>query len=768
MARRFVTALRSAVVGALVTTALVPGAAADLPPVGTITRSYTRPGANRPAVVAGVLSGPGDGSPVLQARFWLSSTPDIIDGVAPTTLRLDRVRFRKRGAIVRFQQGHAGLDVIGGTVVVRLDEDGRVRWAASGTTPIPASFSTEPLIGATDAVTALGGIARTSPWTRLVILGDPIGDHPRLAWEVDLGRDLMNLQALRGYVDAKTGAVLLRQDDARHAAQHLARVFPENPVVTPLTQVEPLEDLPVGATRLAGPRVVTASCIDLRQCEEFQLDTDSRRYHFCTPSSLAHPGADDTFLHIFRPSSDTNALDPFAEVQLYWHLTEAWDAFRGWAEDEDFMIGDRPISALANFRLPESVDGAECTAEDAPATSQLGPYDGAVYLPPDGDEEPWLVFGQGTIVDTAYDGDLVTHELAHAVIGLLSPLGLAARDPFGLDPTPAALHEGYADYFAAARAGDAEIAEYAGGGLGSTRASGALRSALNDLGCPSDLDGNAHHDGQMWLGALWTLRQSRPPGERQLVDASVFAAMESLGELDTLAVAQTLTIAELELAMGDDVAALAAAIFHARGLDGCASRTVSLDLDEVRPIVEIAGAPPGGVAPAPVQFLIQLPFNTDEIRIDFAESDIRVVPGEPALPELSLLLKRGSEPIYWSWPEGALTNDAIDSGAVFPNPITGPGSGRVTGWFPAGLYRLQLVNLSRATTVLHSVRFSAVESAGPSDDAGIPSDAGADAALPGVDHPGDCNCRAGATPSTPPAGAIGLLGLALLLVRRRG
>jgi hypothetical protein len=49
-----------------------------------------------------------------------------------------------------------------------------------------------------------------------------------------------------------------------------------------------------------------------------------------------------------------------------------------------------------------------------------------------------MAFGQGTVVDYAYDGDVVFHELGHAVKFGATPLShVPVRDAYAVDPSPA-------------------------------------------------------------------------------------------------------------------------------------------------------------------------------------------------------------------------------------------------------------------------------------------------------------------------------------------
>ena len=106
---------------------------------------------------------------------------------------------------------------------------------------------------------------------------------------------------------------------------------------------------------------------------------------------------------------------------------------------------------MANFRDLEP-DGL----------SPYSPLDNAYWTGEcDPEDGPTMLFGQGTDVDFAYDGDVIYHELGHGMVAHLTPAGLnqpAMRDD-GYLRDARALNEGFADYFAIMVTDDPYLAE---------------------------------------------------------------------------------------------------------------------------------------------------------------------------------------------------------------------------------------------------------------------------------------------------------------------
>lgn len=775
---------------ALALAALATAPAHANPPVvaggasATVSVRYVEtvePGTTWVRVLGGVLSAPSTKPAADVARAYLATRPEPLRGVSPAAFEIERVRaIPSGGALVKFRQMERGLDVIGGTVAVRVDAQGRVRWISSSAAPMAGHLVAQPAVDAAAALGAvLAGPARhygqpaldPASHTRLVVYA--VGRlTPRLAWMVALPRNVAMMETLRAYVDAQTGQVLYAENLVRTAKQ--ANVFEWNPVTTPAESLATL-DLPDMASMLEGPDMVVKNCIDNKNCTPFMTPFGTLDVHFCDIVPVATADGDGDFLHYTFPGH-TTPEDEFSEVQMYYHTTKAYSFFRSLGFTS---LAARPMTAVVNLRVPPLDASAICvgSTNDGP----LNPIDNAAFMPqgslggsfPPGD---WIVFGQGTKADFAYDGDVVYHEFTHAVMGTVTPeLPFAIADAYGLDPTPGGMHEGYSDYFSSAMTGDPEVGEYAGNGLAPVPLpSGAIRSLANTKVCPDDLWGETHQDGEPWGGALWDIRTALVGGDRAAFDEAVFTVMDGLGGSDTQLTAAAATVAEVETTLGNAARDLAAAKFAARGLDDCNDRVIDAtgagyfkDLLFLTGTDQINGA---SIVPGPVQFKIRLAEDSTEIKVAIAASQAGGfgIPGQPqGMPGVKLVVKPGSAPITWNWATG--TNDATATGDVTLSTMgQGGGAGAVAGAFPAGEYVVMLANAG-ATWVVAGISFSTTpgditSDAGPTPDAAV----GAPDAGPSVDDGGgDCGCRAGGRPSLP-RDALALLALAsLLLVRRR-
>jgi hypothetical protein len=122
-----------------------------------------------------------------------------------------------------------------------------------------------------------------------------------------------------------------------------------------------------------------------------------------------------------------------------------------------------------------------------------------------------LRFGKGG-VDDAEDAEVILHEYGHA---------LHAAQNFNFDPEQnGAISEGFADYWAVT------VADVVSQGLGvpeleplpcvadwdsvsyTSTVPHCLRRVDRNLHYPADLNGEVHHDGQIWSRALWDIRQN--------------------------------------------------------------------------------------------------------------------------------------------------------------------------------------------------------------------------------------------------------------------
>jgi hypothetical protein len=117
-----------------------------------------------------------------------------------------------------------------------------------------------------------------------------------------------------------------------------------------------------------------------------------------------------------------------------------------------------------------------------------------------------LRFGKGG-VDDAEDAEVILHEYGHAMQVDQSPAFYTSNEA-------GAIGEGFADYWAVTVSGvvsptpdEACVADWDSTSYTSTTPH-CLRRVDTNLRYPTDLDGEEHHDGQIWSHALWDIRNA--------------------------------------------------------------------------------------------------------------------------------------------------------------------------------------------------------------------------------------------------------------------
>jgi hypothetical protein len=306
---------------------------------------------------------------------------------------------------VIFEQRDGGVRVHRGYVTVHIDPDRRVFLVKNRAAP------TELLGGSTRATWSRDKAVRSA--RRAIHSRDrawsmrspekvwfPLGAELILAWKVRLQRE-RPLEEWIVYVSAKDGKLLSRWDNLA-SARGWGRIFDPNPVVAigshrallsrdgrprvpPETAYRTvrLEDLD-GKGRLDGLRVTTK----------------------CTPRRAVRP--DLRFEYPARSHA-------FEETMAYYHVDRSMRHLE--------QLGYRGDHAI--FTEPLEVDAHGSRAWNA------------WYSP----ELRRLVFGTES-VDSAEDGEVILHELGHAIQDAIVP-------DFGQSAQAAAMGEGFGDYWAA-------------------------------------------------------------------------------------------------------------------------------------------------------------------------------------------------------------------------------------------------------------------------------------------------------------------------------
>jgi bacillolysin len=219
------------------------------PQTGNVRFIGTAPGKpiDRPAGV------PGSASPRQVAQTFLARQGSAFGISDPASELRPRAETRSRGrSTVRFQQVHGGVRVLGGELVVNLDEGGNVLSANGEVVPSP-SLSVRPQVSAAAAATTARGkvakqysipaqdlnASRPELWiydSRL--LGGPGGERPTLVWRMDVTAG--GLEPIRELVlvDARSGDVALNFNQIAEAKNR--RICDANSTATQVPCTSPV------------------------------------------------------------------------------------------------------------------------------------------------------------------------------------------------------------------------------------------------------------------------------------------------------------------------------------------------------------------------------------------------------------------------------------------------------------------------------------------------------------------------------------------------
>ncbi len=379
----------------------------------------------------------------------------------------------------------------------------------------------------------------------------------------------------------------------------------------------------------------------------------------CVVEQTVLPDPDGNYLSVQLPDDLKDPDDPFAEVQMYFHMNRIHDYF---SENHGHEGMDRPLRAVVNLQVGITMRGTGWLSIDNAAyvpKESLDQLGRSIGVKPPIDEDA-IIFAQGPKADMAYDGDVVYHEYTHATIGSERLVGPRA-DRFGADMGPLSLNEAHADYFAGTLTDDSLMAGWALGQLG------AARDLTEHRSCPDDLIGESHHDGQIFSSALWEIRESL--GTRR-ADAIIFDAVMAAGPETGFEEATEAVIAQAATLEPPRDAAVRR-IFEDHGLPAC-PRVRDLDASPDGAFHYVPGTQGTGVtgfadgAPGYVQFSFSADEDTQWARLTLErtsggmEQYLEMLGGSPGDLELELALKQGGDAIEWTYDEDGAWSDADD------------------------------------------------------------------------------------------------------------
>lgn len=191
---------------------------------------------------------------------------------------------------------------------------------------------------------------------------------------------------------------------------------------------------------------------------------------------------------LYNPPGDPfDPKDAFAQVNLYYHLTDIREFFA--ALGVDSTTNKWKLTAVANAKE----DGQGMDNAFYSSFGQDGPF-----------SAPNLIaIGQGDFIDFAYDSDVFKHEFGHYVAGNTSNFNLGPfySNEYGLQPLSGGIDEGLADYFACSDNDSAILGEAALAPFG-----GARDLSDTHKRCPDDIGIESHADGELIGSVSWSLR----------------------------------------------------------------------------------------------------------------------------------------------------------------------------------------------------------------------------------------------------------------------
>jgi MYXO-CTERM domain-containing protein len=462
----------------------------------------TRVDRGLPAMLRGELTPPSSDRP-------LSIALEALRRHATWATRLelahvDTAKLEGGGSVVSFQQAIDGVPVLERGVRVTIESDGRA-------TAIATKLEENRPLSMVPTITEKGALAEAARLgvpasklgARLMIL--PNGNAPMLVWGVigDLGVIPSRPVVL---LDAQTGEVALSYDAAITLKK--AKVYANNPVKTPTTtEVTLTNDATLPG--LENVVVKAVNCIDKKTVKDVTFGGFPLKVHVCDLEPTIAPDSTGDYLAVAPILSGVGAAeDKYAELSMFYHTDKAYEFVRKVGYPESKVV---KINAVANLRIPQGMQPFDIAKVSNPELALVA-FDNAFFAAQDpllsttfGLEGDAMWFGQGTLADFGYDGDVVYHEFGHFVVSRTIKLGGGTwADEFGLSVSPGGLNESIADIVSFFITDDPELGEYTTTGLGLPKGKG-MRSGLNTFKFPEAITGEVHQDAEPHSAAIWAV-----------------------------------------------------------------------------------------------------------------------------------------------------------------------------------------------------------------------------------------------------------------------
>lgn len=740
----------------------------------------------KPSLMLGTLSAPLAKTATSAALTFVKNHASLFATTVENVTVLKEIP-HPLGKTVRLQQTKDGVPVVGAHLAIVVDRDGVVRTVSNSLVDV-SDVDTVPEVADFDAaMTALENARWFIPsnthgfLSRLVIIPLP-GSSGKLAWELHFGAVPGLLSNMWIYVDAKTGEVL-KQENRIQMYKGLA--YETNPgptgdrkdpieveldipeggfeytadnydkemieaVKTACDFEEGAEDCPEGAAVwLRHPLYLAQNCPDYHQLIDLDLSMmglGKIKAHFCTEAQTAH--ADDDGQFYFDDWKDENGEfwdrglnDKFAEVQMFYHVGQAYDFFLTLMDDYEGSSGVAdwqghamaPMMATVNFKIPLNMssfsggmpDITKIFQEVSDPNGELYPFDNAFFMPGSqsmglpGLSKPHdsIVFGQGTLADFSWDGDVIYHEFTHSVDNSVNNGGTVQyndfADEWGINPEPGGLSEGYADTFPAFMTNEPTMGEYSLATFGDAN----VRDLAGDDICPNALQGEVHADSPVWSQSNYQAREAAVnavAGEMDVETArhkfaqATFIGLSSVVGEQGFAETAAATLEAVKELMGENAHAAAAEVYAAKNTDDCArimSDGGTGKIEREYPIAApeairmfIQGDP---YTPGIIQY--EMNVNPGDKVINFSATMSAGMGGGSMIPGMGgeadvQMIVRKDEPIQFKYQAGKVKTDDDVIG-----PLTLDDAGRFSlegnledGSLPEGKYYLMPVNAGAA------------------------------------------------------------------------
>ncbi len=439
-------------------------------------------------------------------------------------------------------------------------------------------------------------------------------------------------------------------------------------------------------------------------------------------SNLTNPSGDYVYTPVDPPTNRTTVVasdlansDEFAEVHSFFHVNTVYDWMRGLSTTaapifngnpaiEGFKMRDeRRVPAVkpavwANAMFPnyEEIFGQipGCLQRPPCVANTLLRMDNAAFFPRenfaqlplpgfDTGADTLMIF-QGNSADAAYDATVIQHEFGHGAVYATAALTFedVALDARSANNEGGALHEGFADYIAAAFNNLPQVGPYFGPRAAAGQPSapgvpvdGYLRSLDNAEACPNVLWGQVHQDSKHVAAALWQARSTVLAGtdNGKTFDAAFYAMLVSITPNADFALVAAAMSARVATAFPENAMAAAqmTQIFTQRGVINC-SKVLDVNATNLPRVyfgIPAAQSLGQSLVPGPFQFKVAATAGALRIRVTGAAQSGGGFGGQA--PTVRVLTRNGA-PVTFTRTGNVLSNDAEKNVAM-------TGGGNLTG-----------------------------------------------------------------------------------------